>query len=73
MDGVIHALDIWAMSLPIGYWIVLRVYPEPWPEFEGWNDFWAVLGLTLLWPLCAIMMFVEATDGPDETDPPPGL
>lgn len=52
-------LLLWAASLPIGYLIVARYYPEP---RLPWRDLGGMAMAVLIWPIVVIVTFFKLED-----------
>lgn len=48
-------LELWAMTLPFGYAVVARVFPER----LTWRELSVVAVLVVVWPITALSMLAE--------------
>lgn len=54
-----HVLGIYLATLPLGYWLVARYYPE---GRLAWGEFLTLGFLILVWPLMVLAMILVKLD-----------
>jgi len=56
---LLHALGIYALTLPFGYWLVSRSFPE---DRLPWREWLIMAALVGIWPLTALAMLLVKLD-----------
>ena len=54
-----HALWVYLTTLPFGYWLVARYYPD---GRMSWRDFVALGLLVVIWPLTGLVILLVKID-----------
>lgn len=52
-------LSFWAISLPLGYWVVARYFPK---DHLSWEDLAILAFFVCIWPAVVVATFVDDDD-----------
>jgi hypothetical protein len=54
-----HVLGLYLVTLPLGYWLVARYYPD---GPLSWGDFLGLGLMVIIWPLTLLTMILVKID-----------